>query len=69
MVSITLSVSEEIRNNMRKHDEVNWSAIVRKTIEQKVNELVMKEQFLKQIQAEKPFNEWAVNIIRKGRKR
>jgi hypothetical protein len=39
MVSITLSVQEEIRELMKKHDELNWSGCIRKAIEQKANEL------------------------------
>ncbi len=69
MVSITLSVSEEIREMMKKHPEINWSALVRKMLTEKSNELSLKEQMLNQLKKEKNFNEWAVDLIRKGRKK
>ena len=68
MVSITLSVPEEIREIMRKHPEINWSVLVRKTLIEKAKELALKEEMLGELDREKGFNEWAVGIIRKGRK-
>jgi len=65
MVSITLSVPEETRNKMKKFPEVNWSRLVRKTIEDKTKELSWKEEMLKQLEKDKEFEEWAVDIGRK----
>ena len=39
MVSITLSIPEEIRDIMRKHDEINWSAYIKKCIMNKTKAL------------------------------
>jgi predicted NUDIX family NTP pyrophosphohydrolase len=69
MVSITLSVSDEVRGIMRKFPEVNWSALVRKSIEEKAKILIVKQEMLKKLDSEKEFNDWAVNLIRKGRKK
>ena len=55
MVSITLSVPEETRNKMKKFPEVNWSRLVRKTIEDKTKELSWKEEMLKQLEKDKEF--------------
>ena len=68
MASITLSVSEEVRRLMKKFPEINWSALVRKTIEEKTSELSLKENLLKELRKEEGFNKWAVDLIRKGRK-
>ena len=68
MVSITLSVSEEIRKKMKEHDEVNWSGLVRKTIEKKIEQLSWKEKMLKQLDEEKEFTNWTVELGRKAKK-
>jgi hypothetical protein len=69
MVSITLSVPEEVRELMRKFPEVNWSGLVRTCITEKAKRLAIKEEMLKQLGKEKGFNEWAVNLVREGRKK
>ncbi len=69
MVSITLSVPEEVRALMRKHSEINWSGLVRKIIEEKARELSVREEVLNQLKNEEGFNNWAVNLVRKGRKK
>ena len=68
MVSITLSVPEEVRKLMKKFPEVNWSALIRKTIEEKTKQFAIKESMLDELKKEEDFNNWAVELIRKGRK-
>jgi len=68
MVSITISIPEEIRKIMKQSPEVNWSALVRKVITEKAKQLAIKEELLKQLQEEKEFEEWAVDLVRKGRR-
>ena len=68
MVSITLSVPEEVRELMKKFPEVNWSALIRKAILEKTNQLSLKESMLNESRKEENFNQWAVNLIRNGRK-
>ena len=68
MGSVTISVPKEIRELMKRFPEVNWSGLVRKSIIEKARELQMKEEMLNQFEKEKSFNNWAVNLIRDGRK-
>ena len=68
MVSITLSVPEEVRKLMKKFPEVNWSALIRKTIEEKTKQFALKGSMLDELKKEEDFNNWAVELIRKGRK-
>ncbi len=42
MVSITLSVPEDLKQEMDKFQEINWSAVAREAIKRKI---VMLEQF------------------------
>lgn len=69
MVSITLSVPEEIHELMKKFPEVNWSGLIRACITEKARRLAIKQEMLKQLDKEKEFNDWAVNLIREERKK
>ena len=68
MVSITLSVPEEVRKLMKDFPEVNWSGFIRKSLEEKARQLKLKEEMLKELEGEEDFNKWADDLIRKGRK-
>ena len=69
MVSITLSVPEDIREIMKRFPEINWSGLVRKSIIEKAQELKTKEELLSQLSKEREFSDWAVRIIREGRQK
>jgi len=44
MVNITLSVSEELKKRLQKHDEVNWSAVTRRALEEHLNKMEIAEK-------------------------
>ena len=67
MVSITLSVPEEIRKTMKNFPEINWSHIVREAIIEKAKVLQTKKELLKDLDKERAFNDWAVKVVREGR--
>ena len=67
MVSITLSIPEQIRKTMKEFPEVNWSHIVREAISEKAKILQIKKEMLSELGKEKDFNEWAASVVRKGR--
>ncbi len=64
MVSITLSVPEEIRKLMKKFPEINWSRFVRASIEAKAKQLAWKEEMLKKLKQEDEsgFTEWSIEL-------
>jgi hypothetical protein len=68
MVSITLAVPEDVKERMDKFPEMNWSGFVRKTVEDKVNELTWKEELLKKLGKEKAFEDWAVGLGKESKK-
>lgn len=45
MATLSVSVSEELRQKMETLEEVNWSAVARKAFEEKIEDI----EFLKQI--------------------
>lgn len=67
MVSVTLSIPEEVKHKMEKFSEVNWSGFVRKSIEGKVKELTRFEELKKELEAEQDFVDWSVKLQRASR--
>ena len=67
MVSITLSINEETRRLMRKFPEMNWSGVVRRALEAKVEELEKMESVKKILAKEQDVSEWAVKLQRQSR--
>lgn len=67
MVSVTLSVPEEIRKKMKQFPEINWSAFIRKCIEEKAKKLAVKEALLDRFREEKEsgFIGWTVELGKK----
>ncbi len=47
MATISLRISDELKAQMDRFDEVNWSSITRKMIEERVKEFIIKERFEK----------------------
>ena len=68
MVSITLSVPEDVKRKMEQFSEINWSGFIRKAIIQKTTTLSWKDAMLKKIKEEEPILDWAVQLQRKARK-
>ena len=67
MVSITLSVPEEVKHTMEKFPEMNWSGFIRKTLIEKTQELSWKEDMLAKLKKEEPLTVWAVNLQKSQR--
>ena len=59
MGTMSVSVSEELKEKMEKLDEVNWSAVARKAFEEKVNQI----EFLKKIAAKSKLTEKSAEEI------
>ena len=68
MVSITLAVPDEVRKLMKQFPEINWSGFVRKAIEEKAGRLKMKQELSKELERERDFTDWSVELGRKAKK-
>jgi len=70
MVSVTLSLPEEVREKMKQFPEVNWSAFVRKLIEERVRQLLLKQELLAKLNEEKEigFTDWTIELGSKLKK-
>ena len=47
MPNITLAVSEDLHTKMKRHSEIRWSEVVRKSISQKVEDLDVMDKLTK----------------------
>ena len=68
MVSITLSIPEKTRSIMKEFPEVNWTHLVRASIEEKAKKLLLKRELLNRFEKEKEFVDWSVELGRKAKK-
>jgi len=64
VVSVTLSVPDEVKRKMEAHEEINWSGFIRKCIVKKSEELETLEKWVKR---EKEISDWAVKLQRRSR--
>ena len=69
MVSITLSVPEEVKEKMEQFPEMNWSGFIKKVIIEKTKELSWKEEMLKKLKAEESITQWSLNLQKKSREK
>ena len=44
MPNVTLAIPEELHTKMKRHSEIRWSEIVRKTIAEKINDLELLDK-------------------------
>lgn len=44
MVNITLSVPEDLKEELQKHDEVNWSAVIRRALQEHLRKIQIVER-------------------------
>ena len=44
MPNVTLSIPEELHEKMKKHSEIRWSEVVRKSIAQKISDLELMDR-------------------------
>lgn len=46
MVNLTLTVPEDLKNQMNKFPEINWSEVARQSISSKIHELLLVRSIL-----------------------
>lgn len=43
-VNVTVALPEELHKHMKEHDEISWSAVIRNTIEEKMEDLKLLDK-------------------------
>ena len=66
MVNITLTIPKELREEIKKHKEVNWSAVARKAMLEHLKRIMIAESIaIKSRLTKKDINELD-NLVKKG---
>ena len=47
MPNLTLSIPEELHEKMKRHSEIRWSEVVRKTISERIEDLELMDKLTK----------------------
>ena len=63
MPNVTLAIPEGLHDKMKKHSEIRWSEVVRKTISAKIEDLDMMDKLTRKSKlTQKDINEIAERI-------
>lgn len=63
MPNVTLAIPEDLHDKMKRHTEIRWSDVVRKTISEKIEDLDMMDKLTKKSKlTQKDVNEIAERI-------
>jgi len=65
MPAITLSIPQEVKDQMDTFSEINWSGFVKKAIIEKTKELAWKEEMLQKIKEENQLEKDSIELGRK----
>lgn len=66
MTNITLSLSDDLRKRMTKFNEIKWSEIARRSIEERLNDLEEMERIVSKSKLTKKDAEEIAKKIKKG---
>ena len=44
MTNVTLAIPKDLHTKMKRHSEIRWSEVIRKTISEKIDELEMMDK-------------------------
>lgn len=66
MTNITITVPNELKKELKKHDEVNWSAVMRRAMQQHLSKLRLAEAIAKKSKLTKKDAEEIDRLIKRG---
>ena len=66
MVNITLAVPQDLREELQKHDEVNWSAVIRRALQTHLRKLEIADAIASKSKLTKKDVEELSKLVKKG---
>jgi methyl coenzyme M reductase subunit C-like uncharacterized protein (methanogenesis marker protein 7) len=66
MVSLTLSISEELKKKMAKHPEIKWSEVVRSVLEKQINDIEEADRIASKSKLTQKDAEELATLVNKG---
>ena len=65
MVNITLTIPEELKKQLQKHPEINWSAVIRKSMQEQLERIAIAEAIAQKSKLTEADAEEIGNMIKK----
>lgn len=66
MPNVTVAVPEDLREAMRRHDEVNWSAVIRKAVQDHLRKLAIADAIAQKSELTSEDVEELDRLVKKG---
>ena len=66
MVNVTVAVGEDLKQELSKFDEVNWSAVIRRSLRNRVRKLQIAEAIANKSELTKKDVKEIGDLIKKG---
>lgn len=66
MPNVTVSMPEDLREEMRKHAEVNWSAVMRKAVQEHLRKLAIADAIAEKSELTKEDIEELDALVKQG---
>ena len=66
MANITLTIPEDLQIELRKHDEVNWSGVIRKALQEHLRKLQIADAIAKKSKLTQKDIDELSELVKKG---
>jgi len=66
MANITLAISDDLKKELQHHQEVNWSAVIRKALQEHITKIEIAEAIAKKSKLTKKDVEEIDKLVKKG---
>ncbi|HEV8359352.1 MAG TPA: hypothetical protein VGR28_02745 [Candidatus Thermoplasmatota archaeon] len=66
MPNVTVSVPDDLREQMSRHDEVNWSAVIRKAVQDHLRKLAIADAIAHKSKLSRKDAEELDRLVKKG---
>lgn len=66
MPNVTVSIPEDLKEEMRRHEEVNWSAVIRKAVQDHLRKLAIADAIARKSKLTREDVEDLDRLVKKG---
>lgn len=66
MPNVTVAIPEDLKEEMRRHEEVNWSAVIRKAVQDHLRKLAIADAIARKSKLTREDVEDLDRLVKKG---
>lgn len=66
MPNVTVSIPEDLKEEMRRHEEVNWSAVIRRAVQDHLRKLAIADAIARKSKLTREDVEDLDRLVKKG---